>query len=165
MEEDDVPHPGLLLKQKFLDPLGISPYRLAQAIGVHVRRVSELCKGNRPVTPDTAARLGLYFDCPPRWFLEAQAAYDAQHLEDLPRLKEIVRPLENRREVVVTPRGTRMLRRSVGVPTVVMVPIGEVLSERLARVGEEDFRKGTPKPEVIDHGNGAFTVTGGETDA
>ncbi len=103
------PHPGTLLRERFLEPLGVTPYRLAKAIGVHVRRVSELLKGHRALTPDTAARLALYFDVPARWWLEMQARYDAEHVAPLEELRALVTPYPHLDEVLVTPDGVIIL--------------------------------------------------------
>jgi len=69
-------HPGKLLKERFLDPLGITPYRLAKSIGVHQTRISQILRGNRGITADTAVRLGAFFGVPPRWFMDPQVSYD-----------------------------------------------------------------------------------------
>ena len=100
-------HPGKILKERFLDPLGITPYRLAKNLGVHVRRVSELVKGNRRMTPDTAIRLGLFFDVPPLWWLEMQARYDVDSSTQVNDLRERVRPYEDLANVLITPSGVR----------------------------------------------------------
>ena len=69
-------HPGEYLKENFLDPLGITPYRLAKSIGVQQTRVSQILHGKRSITPDTAVRLGAFFGVPPRWFMDLQVRYD-----------------------------------------------------------------------------------------
>ena len=56
------PQPGQFLESRFLKPLGISQTDLAKALGVSRRRVNELINGRRAITPDTAVRLGVYFD-------------------------------------------------------------------------------------------------------
>ena len=105
----DVQHPGALLLERYLQPLGITPSDLARSIGVPVRRVSELVKGRRPITPDTAARLALFFDVPPRWWLELQARYDAAHLAQMKSLRNVVTPYEGLSDVLVTPHGVERL--------------------------------------------------------
>ena len=69
-------HPGEYLKESFLDPLGITPYRLAKSIGVHQTRISQILHGKRGIIPDTAVRLGAFFGVPPRWFMDLQVRYD-----------------------------------------------------------------------------------------
>lgn len=69
-------HPGEYLKENFLDPLGITAYRLAKSIGVQQTRISQVLHGKRGITPDTAVRLGAFFGVPPRWFMDLQVRYD-----------------------------------------------------------------------------------------
>lgn len=69
-------HPGEILYEDFMKPMGISAPRLAADIDVPPSRVSELVHGRRPVTADTALRLGLYFGMEPRFWLNLQAEYD-----------------------------------------------------------------------------------------
>ncbi len=71
-----VQHPGELLRERFLDPLGITPYRLAKSIGVDQTRISQILHGKRAITADTAVRLGAFFGVPPRWFMNLQTSYD-----------------------------------------------------------------------------------------
>ncbi len=128
------PHPGKLLKERFLDPLGITPYRLAKSIGVHVRRVSELVKGNRRLTPDTAIRLGLFFRVPPSWWLEMQARHDTEGIPKVETLGRRIKPYQGLEKVLVTPNGVRLgtaCDRQRPVAETVSVPDG--LVERLRR--------------------------------
>ena len=69
-------HPGEVLLEEFLEPLGISQYRLAKDISVSTRRVNEIVHGNRAVTADTALRLARYFGVSDRFWLNLQASYD-----------------------------------------------------------------------------------------
>ncbi len=69
-------HPGELLKKRFLDPLGITPYRLAKSIAVDQMRISQIMHGKRAITADTAVRLGAFFGVPPKWFMDLQVDYD-----------------------------------------------------------------------------------------
>lgn len=69
-------HPGEILLEDFMKPLGISARQLAADIDVPPSRISELVHGHRPVTVDTAVRLGLYFSMEPRFWINLQAEYD-----------------------------------------------------------------------------------------
>jgi addiction module HigA family antidote len=69
-------HPGEILLEEFLQPLGISQYRLAKDIRVHARRINEIVHGTRSITADTALRLGLYFENSPQFWMNLQARYD-----------------------------------------------------------------------------------------
>lgn len=69
-------HPGEILLEDFMKPLGISARQLAADIDVSPSRISELVHGTRPVTADTALRLGLFFGMEPRFWLNLQTEYD-----------------------------------------------------------------------------------------
>lgn len=71
-------HPGETLKTEFLEPLGLTPYRLARDIGVTPTRVSELLHGKRRLTADTALRLGRYLGTSPQFWLNLQSHYDLE---------------------------------------------------------------------------------------
>ena len=71
-------HPGEILKEEFLEPMGVSAYRLAKDTGIPQTRVSEITRGRRRVTADTALRLGKYFDVSPRFWLGLQDDYDIE---------------------------------------------------------------------------------------
>jgi len=79
IEEKMAPiHPGEVLKEDFLDPMGISQYRLARDIGVHPRRINAIVQGKRSVTADTALRLGRYFGIEPEFWMNLQTHYDLE---------------------------------------------------------------------------------------
>ena len=75
-------HPGEILLEDFLKPLGISQYRLAHDIGVHPRRINEIVHGKRAVSVDTALRLSRYFGLSERFWLNLQALYDLETEKD-----------------------------------------------------------------------------------
>ena len=68
--------PGEILREEFLEPLGITPYRLAQDIHVQQTRVGEILAGRRSITADTALRLARYFGTSPQLWMNLQARYD-----------------------------------------------------------------------------------------
>jgi len=70
------PHPGEILGEEFMTPLGISARELASALGVPANRISEILRGRRGVTADTAARLGRYFGTSAEMWLNMQQAHD-----------------------------------------------------------------------------------------
>lgn len=74
-------HPGEVLREDFLLPLGLSEYRLAKDIGVPPRRINEIVKGRRSITADTALRLSRYFSWPAEVWLNLQGHYDRQLAE------------------------------------------------------------------------------------
>ena len=76
-------HPGEILLEEFLKPMGISQYRLAKSISVPPRRINEIVHGKRSITADTALRLGRYFKISPKFLLNLQTRYDLETAEDL----------------------------------------------------------------------------------
>ncbi len=75
-EHLDEIHPGEILLEDFMKPMGISARQLAADIDVSPSRISELVHGSRPITADTALRLGLFFGMEPRFWLNLQTEYD-----------------------------------------------------------------------------------------
>jgi addiction module HigA family antidote len=75
-------HPGEVLLEEFLVPLGISQYRLAKATGIPQTRVSQIVKHRRAVTADTALRLGRFFRTSPEFWMNLQALYDLEIARD-----------------------------------------------------------------------------------
>lgn len=75
-------HPGEILLEEFLRPMGISQYRLAKDIGVHPRRINEIVHGKRAITANTALRLSRYFGLSERFWLNLQARYDLEMEKD-----------------------------------------------------------------------------------
>ena len=69
-------HPGEILLEDFMKPMGITARQLASDIDVPPSRISELVNGHRPITADTALRLGLFFQMEPRFWLNLQTEYD-----------------------------------------------------------------------------------------
>jgi len=69
-------HPGEILMKEFLNPFGISQYRLAKDIGVAPRRINEIVHGLRSISADTALRLGKYFNISPQFWLNLQSHFD-----------------------------------------------------------------------------------------
>ncbi len=75
-------HPGEILLEEFLKPMGISQNRLALDIRVPARRINEIVHGKRRITADTALRLAKYFDMSPQFWLGLQMDYDLDIAED-----------------------------------------------------------------------------------
>ena len=75
-------HPGEILLEEFLQPMGISQYRLAKDISVHPRRINEIIHGNRSISADTSLRLSRYFGVSERFWLNLQARYDLEVEKD-----------------------------------------------------------------------------------
>ena len=87
-------HPGEILLEEFLKPMGLSQNQLALSVGVPARRINEIVLGKRRITADTALRLGKYFDMSPHFWLGLQMDYDLDVTADeiAERLEREVRP-------------------------------------------------------------------------
>ena len=75
-------HPGEILLEEYLEPLGISQYRLAKEISVPPRRINEIVHGKRSITADTALRLARHFGTSERFWLNLQTHYDLEVEKD-----------------------------------------------------------------------------------
>lgn len=87
-------HPGEVLLEEFLKPMGISQYRLAKVIHVPAMRISEICAGKRSITPDTAVRLAKVFGTTSGFWLGLQADYDTEEVlsknrQDIDRIQPL----------------------------------------------------------------------------
>jgi antitoxin HigA-1 len=71
-----LPHPGAVLREEFLEPMGLSVYALAKAIHVARSRINDICLGRQGITAAIALRLGRFFGVDPQWFMNMQAKYD-----------------------------------------------------------------------------------------
>ena len=71
-------HPGEILKEEFLDPFGISAYRLSKEIKIPQTRISQIIKGKRRITADTALRLSEFFGNSPQFWMGIQDDYDLE---------------------------------------------------------------------------------------
>jgi addiction module HigA family antidote len=76
------PHPGEILMQEWLEPMGLSQYALAKAIDVPPRRINEIVKGMRGITADTALRLAVFFGTDAQSWLNLQSDYDLAEARD-----------------------------------------------------------------------------------
>ena len=75
-------HPGEILREDFMKPLGLSMNRLALDLRVPVTRIAEIVHERRGITPDTALRLGRYFNTSARFWMNAQSSYDLEVAQD-----------------------------------------------------------------------------------
>jgi addiction module HigA family antidote len=76
-------HPGEILIEEFLKPMGISQYRLAKDISVPPRRINEIVHGKRSISADTALRFGRFFGISPQFWLNLQTRFDLEVTENL----------------------------------------------------------------------------------
>ena len=83
-------HPGEILLEDFMKPMGITARQLAADIDVSPSRISEIVHGTRPITADTALRLGLFFSMEPRFWLNLQTEYDMRMAKR--NLQNVIQP-------------------------------------------------------------------------
>ena len=74
-------HPGEILLEEFMSPMGITGRQLASDIDVSPSRISEIVHGTRPISADTALRLGLFFSMDPRFWINLQSEYDLRMIK------------------------------------------------------------------------------------
>ena len=97
MDDDIYPpiHPGEILMEEFLDPMGITQHKLAVSIGVPPRRINEIVHGKRRITADTALRLGRFFGVTAQFWINLQSHYDLEvESEAIASELEAIAPLE-----------------------------------------------------------------------
>ena len=82
MRKVPYPHPGEILLEEFLKPMGITQYRLAKEIGVSQRRIGEIVAGTRAVTPDTGLRLSRFFGMSEGFWTGLQLDFDSANAKD-----------------------------------------------------------------------------------
>ena len=92
-------HPGEILREEFLVPLGMSAYRLAKSIGVPQTRIAEIVHEKRNITADTALRLGKFFNQSPEFWIGLQTEYDLREAQDrIGNALSSIEPLKRERE-------------------------------------------------------------------
>jgi addiction module HigA family antidote len=89
-------HPGEVLLKDFIEPMGLTRYKVAKGTGVPQRRIDEICSGQRAVSADTALRLGRFFGIDPQVWMNLQAQYDLEvaDRESRKRIEREVTPLK-----------------------------------------------------------------------
>jgi addiction module HigA family antidote len=163
MEKERPPHPGVILKERFLEPLGITPADLASHIAVSIRRVQSLLRGRSGISTEMAIRLGLFFRVPPAWWLDLQSQYETEGVPLMDKLREQVQPWGGLEHVLVGPRGVRILQPSPKPEAgPILVPISRELMERL----RAQAALGKPHPprqvRMVTYENGAVALVGSD---
>jgi antitoxin HigA-1 len=89
-------HPGEMLREEYLAPLGMSAHALAMALHVPAPRINDIVRERRTVTPDTALRLARFFDTTAQFWLNLQSSFDLKQVESKSggRISEEVHPLQ-----------------------------------------------------------------------
>lgn len=92
----NIEHPGIMLKEDFLDDLGIKPGSFARAIGVDRSAIKNIIEGRRAITADMALRFGLFFKMSAGFWLNLQKDYELRtaQRERLPELKKVIKPFD-----------------------------------------------------------------------
>lgn len=95
MPRDMSLHPGIVLSEEFLRPMGISVQALAEAIGVSSSLMGEICNGRQAMSASIALLLGRYLAFDPQWFMTMQSKYDlSAAAEDMAEVLQLIRPCE-----------------------------------------------------------------------
>jgi addiction module HigA family antidote len=96
MKTIPVEYPGIILQEEFIRPLGLTAYRVAKECGLSHPAMSEILRGKRSVTAETALRLGIYFKIEPEFWLRLQADYDLRKArrEKLKIFKAQIKPVQ-----------------------------------------------------------------------
>ncbi len=96
----EIEHPGVMLKEDFLDDLDVKPGAFARAIGVDRSAIKNIIEGNRAITADMALRFGLFFDMSAGFWLNLQKDYELRMAkrESLPAFRKSVKPYKEMQE-------------------------------------------------------------------
>lgn len=119
-------HPGSILREEFLVPLGISATRLAQVLQVSTSRIGAIARGQRPISVEMAMRLSRYFGTTPQFWLGLQMTYDLKYAEAKAGAK-VVREVYPREAFV----------DASGLPADMLLQIAKAREERLAGQSSE----------------------------
>ena len=92
-------HPGEILKEEFLKPMSISAYKLSKSVGIPQTRTSQIIKGKRRITADTALRFAKYFGTTVKFWLGLQNDYDIE--EERIKLEEVLGQIEPQKEYAI----------------------------------------------------------------
>jgi addiction module HigA family antidote len=92
-------HPGEILLEEYLKPLGISQNKLGRDLNVPPQRINEIVRGQRAITVDTALRLSRYFHTTPQFWLNLQSRYDLEMAEETRLVERVIREVRERETV------------------------------------------------------------------
>jgi addiction module HigA family antidote len=152
-------HPGQILLEDFLTPLGLNANRLAVGLGVNRSTVSRLLSGQQPLTPAMAARLGAFFQVPARWWLLLQAEYDAAVVSADPTLTEGVTPMEPDPDVLLTPKGVLRLDGPTEPPPTESISLSRSEIAALPQHPPQPRRR----VRTVRYDNGAIALVGDDS--
>jgi antitoxin HigA-1 len=92
-------HPGEILLEEYLKPMGISQNRLGRDLNVPVQRINEIVRGRRTITVDTALRLGRYFHTTPQFWLNLQSRHDLEIARETRLVERVIKEVREREAV------------------------------------------------------------------
>lgn len=92
-------HPGEILLEEYLKPLGISQNKLGRDLGVPAQRINEIVRGQRAISVDTALRLGRYFKTTPQFWLNLQSRYDLEMAQETRLVDRVIQEVREREAV------------------------------------------------------------------
>lgn len=154
-------HPGTVLLDEFLTPLGLNANRLAEGIGVHRSTVGRVLAGEQRLTPEFAARLGAYFGVPAKWWLLMQAEHDATTLDDHARSVAAVKPLKLPADVLLTPNGVMRLSAPRRQDQAAVRPVSLSAGRRAETV--DLAPAGSRRVREVRYANGSVALVGDES--
>jgi addiction module HigA family antidote len=92
-------HPGEILLEEYLKPLGISQNKLGRDLNVPAQRINDIVRGQRAITVDTALRLARYFHTSPQFWLNLQARYDLEIAQETRLVERVIKEVREREAV------------------------------------------------------------------
>ena len=92
-------HPGEILLEEYLKPLGISQNQLGRDLNVPAQRVNDIVRGQRAITVDTALRLARYFHTSPRFWLNLQSRYDLEVAQETRLVEQVIKEVREREAI------------------------------------------------------------------
>jgi len=152
-------HPGRLLHDKFMKPLDINCSQLAKGLGVNRSTIGRLIDEQQRLSLEMAARLGAYFNVPPRWWLLMQVQYDEDIVDTRPDLTEGVTQMDFNPDVILTPNGVLWLSETEPNGT---QPRPSLSRDEL-RKRPSDFESEERKVQVLQYESGSLALVGVES--
>jgi antitoxin HigA-1 len=92
-------HPGEILLEEYLKPLGISQNKLGRDLNVPAQRINDIVRGQRAITVDTALRLARYFHTSPRFWLNLQSRYDLEMAQETRLVERVIQEVRERKAI------------------------------------------------------------------
>ena len=153
-----VKHPGRVLFEDFMTPLAIAANHLASQIGVNRSTVGRLIAAEQRMTPEMAARVGVYFGVPARWWLLMQVEFDERQIAEHPQNAAEVKPWVPDPDVLLTPDGVIHLRAPDQTD---LAPASSLPRDHLEMIPPDTDRpRGNRNVRVVRYDNGSLALVG-----